>query len=812
MCSDALMEASHAAMRAGRERLALNRARRAAEAAPIRPAPVVLARMLEYRVRGAGTADEARATIAAIDQVSQEPSSEEAAILAFVRAEALAAIPDAGSGLAALRDCEAVHGLHALLSLGIAERLLTVGDFEGALAGFQAALAGDLCAVRDRGRVALAAAETAIRAGSPDAALTLFQDAAGSVGLRTTALLRAAQLVLQRGDISRARGILGELATSTVGDDQARVLAELARLERESADSAERVHAAETFERAVAAASAGGPLAAELAMERDALARPASQPWVMGSLSAPSYAQAGPSSLSVPVLAGIALAAPAEVGEREPAPGGAGAVSFESVIAAPVEVLPEPTVPAVEATGPTPAPAPLVEGPFEVEPPADATPPAATSPPSQVVVSPADGRVAPPATPELPRTVEDLRRMVEAGGKPEEISLARVALARAYLDQGARDAAQSCLETGLEGGGVAEGEMLASLLESAGRRAEVVRVRRSLVALRPGESQLIDALGAAAAADANAPYAQAIEHVARVVDAASTPASPPPLGAQVALPGFLAFLTRAAADRAAQALALVWEDGHSVWSKEASGVLQGTQSISAVGGPAVALYERAIALLSLPRVPIFVRPSSEAPTARVALMWPAAGVVTGRVDEDTAAVRLTVGRALAVALPANALPLGLVDANARYAFRAVMGAFGPPESSRSMDRESGRLAEALWHVLPPRTQRKLQAMLTTVQLDDFEAVPARSLRCVERVGLFLAGDFEASVRSVLGERSRASGGPPPDLRQIDWCAVCRDDPTIRDLFFFALSPEYAEARWHAPSSESRRASSRPDAP
>jgi hypothetical protein len=163
-------------------------------------------------------------------------------------------------------------------------------------------------------------------------------------------------------------------------------------------------------------------------------------------------------------------------------------------------------------------------------------------------------------------------------------------------------------------------------------------------------------------------------------------------------------------------------------------------------------------------------------------------------------------------LPANALPLGLVDANARYAFRAVMGAFGPPESSRSMDRESGRLAEALWHVLPPRTQRKLQAMLTTVQLDDFEAVPARSLRCVERVGLFLAGDFEASVRSVLGERSRASGGPPPDLRQIDWCAVCRDDPTIRDLFFFALSPEYAEARWHAPSSESRRASSRPDAP
>ena len=614
--SDALMEASYAATRAGRDRLALDRARRAAEAAPERAATQALARMLEYRLRGAGTVDDAWATLAALDRVTEVPSHEETVTLAFLRAEALEVIPDHGSGLVVLRGCQAVSGPHALLSLGVAERLLSLGDFAAALPEFEAALAGDVAAVRDRGRVALAAAETAIRAGREDVALALFQDAAGSVGLRTTALFRAAQLLIQRGDVARARGILTELATSTTGDDQARVLAELARLESLSDDAAERTMAPQTFEKAIAVATAGSPLAAQLGLERDALAPPASQPWEVRKLEAPSYSQAGP----VSTLDGQSSADDAAPDAKGPPP-------------------------VVPAESPPEAPSP-------------ATPPPAA------------------ASTDLP--VGHAERPIVVEATAEERTSVRIALARAYLDKGAPDAAQSCLEAGLEEGRAEEGELLASLYQGAGRSSEVVRVRRRLVALAPGDRARLEALRAAAGADRNTPYEQALDHVARVLAHGASPLAAPPLTAQVMLPGFLAFLTRAIEDRVAQALALVWEDGHATWVKEATGALDGAQPASATRGAVVGIYETAISLLSLPRVPLFLRPSDDPPSPRVALMWPAVAIVSGRIDDDSPELRFALGQALALALPTNVLALGLGDVQAQSAFRAVMGAFGPP--------------------------------------------------------------------------------------------------------------------------------------
>ncbi len=671
--SDALMEASHAATRTGREHLALQRARRAAEAAPERAATQVLARMLEYRLRGVGTVEDARMTLAAIDGVTEVPSRDETVALAFLRAEALEVTSGTGSGLVVLRGCQAVSGPHPLLSLGVAERLLATGDFAGALPEFEAALAGDLGGVRDRGRVALAAAETAIRAGREDAALALFQDAAGSIGLRTTALLRAARLLIQRGEVPRARGVLSELATSTAGDDWARVLAELARIESQSADPGERGRAVQTFEKAIAAATGESPLAAQLGLERDALAPPASQPWEVRNLEAPSYAHAGPVSI------------------LDARPEAAGAQPLAST--PPAESPPEPSAS-----------------------------PAATSP----------GVVGPAVT------AADPEGSTAVGATPEEKASVRLGLAKAYLEKGAQDAAQSCLEAGLEEGGVEEGELLASLYQSSGRLGEVVRVRRRLVALAPGDRARLEALRAAAGADRNPPYEMALDHVARTLDPGASPVAAPALSAQVMLPGFLAFLTRAVEDWVAQALALVWEDGHSTWVKEATGALDGARPASASRGAVASLYETAISLLALPRVPLFLRPSEDPPSPHVALTWPAVAIVSGRLDDDSPELRFALGQALALALPPNVLAVGLGEAQARNTFRAVMGAFGPPEASRAMNRESGRLAEALWHVLLPRTQRRLQMLLGPVQLAD-SRVRSRALVALRAPGRHVPG-------------------------------------------------------------------------
>ena len=746
--SEALVEASYAATRLGRDHLALQRARRAAEVAPERPATQILARTLEYRSRGAGTTDEALVTLAQLDAISLEPSHDEAATVAVLRAEALDVVPDQGSSLSVLRDAVAVSGPHPLVSLAIAERLAAAGDAANALVEFEVALAGELGGFRDPGRVAFAAADTALRAGREEQALLLLQDAASTPTLRAPALLKAAQLVLARGDSGRSRGILTDLAASTAGDDQARALVQLARLERDSGDGS-RARALDAFERALASVTLATPLAAQIALERSAL-EPAPEPqtWAIHSLEAPSYALGGPASIR---------RAPTEA-ER-------------AGMFAPTEAFEAPR----RSSRPPPSSRPM---------------------PAPPVLTP-----APTAA---PASIAELERAVADASASDQKSAARLALSRAYLESGSPDAAHTCLEAGLAEGCREAGDVLASLYQAANRPPDVVRVRRALLALAPGDFGRLEALKSAASADRNLPYTRALDHISRAFDAVASPLPPPPLAAQVALPGFLAFLTRAMGDRVAQALALVWEDGHSAWGKDAIGVLQGAQPAATTNAEVSRIYESAIGLLGLSRVPLFLRPSDDVPSASVTMTWPPAAILSGRVREDSPELRYALGQALALALPTNIITLALSPTDARNAFRAVMGAFGPPESSRAMNKESGRLAEALWHVLPPRTQRRLQTLLAPVELADFEAAPGRAWQSAHRIGLFLAGDFKTAVTTVLAARARAEGVEPPSLYGADWMALCHESTSVADLFDLAVSPEYAEARWHAPATASVR--------
>ena len=363
---------------------------------------------------------------------------------------------------------------------------------------------------------------------------------------------------------------------------------------------------------------------------------------------------------------------------------------------------------------------------------------------------------------------------------------------------------------GLEEGGLEAGDVLATIHQAAGRGGEVVRVRRRQLDLAPGDFARLEALRTAASSDRNLAYTRALDHVVRAFDPAASPLLPPPLSAQVMHPGMLGFLSRTIGDRVAQALALIWEDGHSVWTKDAAATLLGAQPAATSNAEVVKVYEAAIGLLDLPRVPLFLRQSDRAPVPGVCLTWPAAALLAGRCDEDTSQVRFALGQALALTLPTNVVSLGLPEGQAHHVFRALMGAFGPPESSRAMNKESGRLAESLWHVLPPRTQRRLQALLGPVQMDDFSALLGRAWQSAHRVGLFLAGDFKAAVRSVLAEEPRGDDEDPPSLYGADWMALCQANPVVADLFRLAVSPEYAEARWRAPVHPARGTrSSRP---
>jgi tetratricopeptide (TPR) repeat protein len=162
--STQLMEAATAAARTGDSTLALGRAQRAAAAAPDRATPQLLARGLEYRHRGPGRAEDARRTIEELGRVTETLGRDDAALRAFLVAEARSVLEGPGAGLQELEAVYGVVGAHALLALGLAERLAACGQDGPAVDAYRVALGGSLLDLRKPGGVAIAAADTAIRA------------------------------------------------------------------------------------------------------------------------------------------------------------------------------------------------------------------------------------------------------------------------------------------------------------------------------------------------------------------------------------------------------------------------------------------------------------------------------------------------------------------------------------------------------------------------------------------------------------------------------------------------------------------------
>ena len=135
---------------------------RAAEAAPERATPQLLARALEYRLRGAGAPDEARRTIEELGCIRESSRADDAALRAFLLAEALDVVQGRGAGLRELEATRAVRSATTrLLGLGLAERFAAMGQASAAVDEYRLALRGSLLDLRKGGSVALHAAEAA---------------------------------------------------------------------------------------------------------------------------------------------------------------------------------------------------------------------------------------------------------------------------------------------------------------------------------------------------------------------------------------------------------------------------------------------------------------------------------------------------------------------------------------------------------------------------------------------------------------------------------------------------------------------------
>ncbi len=699
--ADLLVEAAQSAARANDVGAAFARAQRAARIAPRRAAAQLYARGLEYRIRGAGSPDDARATIEELAKIDEALVLDDAALQAFLLAEAFDAVQGGGAGFHRLTAAVRQLGPHALVSLGLGERLVAQWKFADAVPHFKAALAGDLFGLRKRGNVALAGADAALRVEDKDAALLFLDVASGEPESRAPALRKLAALVTSQGDVARSRAVLLEFARAANPEDRARTLAQLARLLLASGSPEERAESLVVFDEAVAAAPVESVLRAQLENELAGLRARVSM---------------------------FARAAPAAAAAAEP-------------------------------------------------PPAD--------PPSG------------------PVDFASLERQAREATTPGDRARAQVAIARGYVESGARAAAETTLWEALGEGSAEAGEMLVSIIgRDPGRTSDRLKVCKRLVDLFPGHLRRLEALRAAAAADRNPVYARALEHVLRSFDPGAGPLPPPPLVGQSEQPGMLAYLTRPSAEACIEPFAIVWEAAYTLFAKTPiayaiTGVERVTPGPSA---PMARLYDATLRLLGVPRLPLFYRRTADPLVGSVALTHPASALVVGDAHEDTTELRHALGQSLTGALPIHVLLLGLPQAQARAVWQALLAAFGPADGARGMDRDTSRLAEQFWSTLSARAQRRLKELLVTAGLQDFDVTLASAQQSARRVGLFIAGDFGFAARKLLAERGvdRASA-EGSGLR-----VLCAEHPALADLFRLAVSPEYADARWHAGASGTQR--------
>ncbi|HEY5242578.1 MAG TPA: hypothetical protein VIJ22_13960, partial [Polyangiaceae bacterium] len=85
---------------------------------------------------------------------------------------------------------------------------------------------------------------------------------------------------------------------------------------------------------------------------------------------------------------------------------------------------------------------------------------------------------------------------------------------------------------------------------------------------------------------------------------------------------------------------------------------------------------------------------------------------------------------------------------------------------------------------------------------EYEELVARAHQSGRRVGFFLSADFASASRTLLAELGIVEAPSLASLR-----GLCEEVPALADLLRLAVSPEYANARWHVVAPNAPRGTS-----
>ena len=794
-----LYEAAKAALASGDESGALLRLRRSVRLDPRHARATLEALRLEYRQRGTGTPREAQAAVDALASVTENLPDDLVELHAFLLAEELDVIQGGGAGMRELSHRHAEVGPLPLLALGMAERLARNRAHEQALPLFEKALDGDFHGLRTRGRVALAAADSAIQVGALELAQRLLDEAQRLPETRALVERRRRELVAAHDDPEIARKALEDLVGQSTGLARARFLERLAELRAVS----ERDAALKLYEEALGVGRHDRALTERVRRaiallriddEEDHEATPPSGEVVPASEEAddPNDASAARDG------GGAAVEEKSEFAEVE-----ADEVSLSSdppprakpsdERLSPADLRPsQPTVDALlaaleEMPAPAATEAPKAAAQNEptkpVEPPVESPPPQPGSTPSPVPPAPTKSESGPDSAPPPP---------------PSRMPASR---AVAVLWPAIENDREEELVRELLGGSFDAGESLVRAYGDASPRThDILVVRRHQAALRPGDRAALDRLLEASVADKSTVYTRAVEHVLSVGQ--KTPTEPPPLGAQLVEPGLLhRLLFRDLVSSVTEALSLVWETGLYRKDLGAYGLESAPRLQPGQGSPLAAAYGAVLPLFG--QRALYQLRKDGPLRVSVALLSQPALVVEGEVKSGGPELHYLLASRLATTLPEFAIVASEPDDAVKNLLDAIIAAFGPVSSDDPPAPGSGsrraaiaRIGAELWQRVSPRAERRLKAIAEEGKLSIDEA-RTKSEAAMRRAGLFASGDLAMSLRITLEEL----GDDPAILGEPDGLARACAHPEVADLVRLATRMEYAEARFFgAPTS------------
>ncbi|WP_437779676.1 hypothetical protein [Sorangium sp. So ce1097] len=833
-----LVEAARATSMLGDDVTALERARRAVKLAPDSPDAVLEARRIEYRLRGTGTPRDAQAAVEELGRIAPRLRPAHVDLHAFLLAETLDVIQGHGAGMRELTRRHAEVGPSTLVALGMAERLALKRNFSAALPLFERALGGDLQGMRARGRVALAAAETAQNAGDLEAAARLLEEAAAEPETRALALRRQLELTAARGEPEAARRALEELVAQSSGIDRARALMQLARLHA----SADPDRAAQILAQATVLAGSDRSLGlkiaelnAELASERATLppdevhhaaqgrgaaaepaqAAPEASPSASsaGGGAAPASTRtpssAGPASTRTPSSAGPAStrtpARGAPASTRSPASGGAPASGGPQLD---LVELNDPLDESLIAADAPQAPSPALSDDDLLDGPGVAAPPRAST--AGAPQGAAEGRAERGGAPS-DRAGAGAQLAAPPVSAPASVQPPSSAtrLLTTWSPSATESFEEAALFRELAAGSYEAGErLMKSFAPRDDRSREALAVRRMQAHLRLGDPGTLERLQAAAIADKNMTYARAIEHVLRAFEGDEAPdrrgegfIAPPLLAAQRDAPELVsALLFRDLESPVNEALAIVWETGLYRRDAGQAGLVPSERVQPTSPTLLGEIYGVVAGHLGLLRTALYhqraASPAPSPPEGQVVRVNPPAVLLRGEIREDTPELRYLLGAHVAGAMPEHVLANTSTEDELRTLLSAIVAAFGPLEATAHSTRGNPavvRLEQNLWQLIPPRAERRLREICDSADKMTYEGAMKTTRTAMRRAGLFASGSIATAVRATIKERGLELSVPLSEPDGL--AAACAAHPEIADLVRLATRMEYAEARW-----------------